>query len=558
MAQPAIMEAKKREAQDRVLGLLAQGHTITASMVAVGRQSQTFHRWTKEEPWFRDRANAIRGREPGETLPRFVEARKTYFGFDTPWHQQKIVDAIDAAKPGSITMILLPPGGGKTSVLEDYFCIKLGENPNMRFAVISETRDLGRKILRNVSNRMTDRTQYQPYIDRYGPFRPADRSQNQPWNADIITHVQATSGERDYSLEVKGAGSAIFGASFDDIVLDDIQSSRSLNNTEALLIYFRQTLYSRMMRANSKGRIFIIGTRQGPDDFYEELLKTDIDINLIKIPALDEYGHSYFPPKKMSNGDLIGFSEEDLKSIRMVVQEEAWSRQYMQEPVSKRGRTFTEAMIKSALDERRSIHDVSPPGMYRMGALDPALGGHTVWRVGAMDFEKLWLLDGDNQEGLARYEDIYEGIDTLSKKWKPNVWIIEGNAIQKGLLRDDRVEALAKKHGFRIESHQTGHNKTDQQIGVASMDGAFLRHEISIPDADVDSKNCFAPMLHDLRRWRPDVPSRLLQQDEVMALWFLYLYWQRTKGDLAVNLSQTIHKSGLPWKPIRYPVGNRR
>lgn len=554
MGQPKVMEAKKREAQDRVLGLLAQGHTIRACMAAVDRQGQTFHRWCAEEPWFKDRANAIRTREPGEDEPDFVAFRKTYFGFETFWHQQRIVDVIEEAPEGSITMVLLPPGGGKTSVLEDYVCFKLAHDPNWRFAYISETRDLGRKVLGNVANRMTDRSMNAPYIDRFGPFRPSDRAQNKPWNADILTHVRATSGERDYALEVKGAGSTIYGASFDDIIVDDIQSAKTLTKTEVLLTYFRQTLFSRMMRANSKGRIFIIGTRQGPGDFYEELLSQDIEINLVKIPALDEYGHSYFPLRTMPTGEEIGFSEEHLEKIRKVVTEEPWSRQYMQEPVSKRGRTFTEGMIDKSLDPTRTVNDTNAPGMFRMGSLDPALGGHTVWRIGSMDFERLWLLDGRNEEGLARYEDIYEVIDELSTKWRPNVWIIEGNAIQKGILRDDRVLALGAKHGFRIESHQTGHNKTDPLIGIPSMAGPFLRGEVSIPNGDDESRACFAPMIADLRRWRPDVPSRLLQQDEVMALWFQYLYWQRTKSELATNLDARITKSGLPWARTRYPV----
>lgn len=558
LAQPKVMEQKKREAQDRVLGFLAQGHTVKASMTAVGRQPGTYFVWRRNEPWFADRADAIRTREKGETIPDFVAFRKLYFGFETFSHQQKIVDVIDEAPEGSITMVLLPPGGGKTSVLEDYVCFKLGEDPNWRFAYISETRDLGRKVLRNVSNRMTDRSLNPSYIDRYGPFRPQDRGQNKPWNADILTHVQAKSGERDYSLEVRGAGSSIYGGSFDDIILDDIQSSKTLNNTEALLTYFRQTLYSRMMRANSKGRIFIIGTRQGPGDFYEELLSQNIELRLVKIPALDEYGHSYFPKRTMSNGEEIGFSEEDLQKIRGVVTEEPWSRQYMQEPVSKRGRTFTETMIEGALDRNRTIRDANPPGMFRMAGLDPALGGHTVWRVASMDYDHLWMIDGKHEEGLSRYEEMYQGVDELSALWHPNAWIIEGNAIQKGLLKDDRMLALAKRHGFRIEAHQTGNNKTDPLIGIPSMAGAFLRHEISIPWGDDETRERFAPLLTDLRRWRPDVPSRLLQQDEVMVLWFNYLYWQRTKSDLASPIDARIQRPGLPWARTRYPVGAGR
>jgi len=61
LAEPAEMAAAKREAQDHVLALLAQGDSITRAMKEVGRQVQTFHAWMNE-PWFKVAANAIRSK----------------------------------------------------------------------------------------------------------------------------------------------------------------------------------------------------------------------------------------------------------------------------------------------------------------------------------------------------------------------------------------------------------------------------------------------------------------------------------------------------------------
>lgn len=543
---PAVKQQKKREAQDRVLALLSQGINVVDACKQVGRRRETFYRWCHEEDWFQDRANAVRTLDP-EIETDFTKFRMTYFGFTTPSHQKRIIDVIEAAEPRSINMILLPPGGGKTTVLEDWYNYILGENPNRRIAVISETRDLGRKILRNVANRMIDRTLYPAYIDRYGPFKPADRELNKPWNSDFITHAQASSGERDYSFEVKGAGSSIYGSSFDDIILDDIQSIKSLQKTQTLLDYFRQTLFSRIMRANSTGRIFIIGTRIGPGDFYEELLKDDIVTNLVKIPAMDEHGHSYFPKQHVPGGE-IGFSEEDLSRVRDVVGPEAWSRQYMQEPVSKRGQTFTASMIDKCLDDMRGISPNNPPGMYRIAALDPALAGHSVFRVASYDYDKLYLLDGRNEEGLARYEDMWDIIEQLTIKWQPQAWVIEGNAIQSGIAKSDRILNMSEKYGFSILSHQTGRNKMDDTIGVASMAGTFLRGELSIPYGDDEARQSFNILVNELKAWRPDVPTKLLRQDEVMCLWFLHLQWQRMRSNLASQINRNLNVGGLPWR----------
>ena len=543
---PKVKQQKKREAQDRVLALLAQGNSVSAACAQVGRRRETFYRWCEEEPWFKDRVAIVRANDP-ETQTDFTTFRQTYFGRTTPAHQKKIIEVIESAEPRSINMILLPPGGGKTTVLEDWYNFILGENPNYRIAVISETRDLGRKILRNVANRMVDRELNPAYIDRYGPFKPPDRELNKPWNADVITHTQATSGERDYSMEVKGAGSSIYGSSFDCIILDDIQSIKSLSKTPMLLEYFRQTLFSRIMRANTTGKVFIIGTRIGPGDFYEELLKDDIVTNLVRIPALDPDGKSYFPKETVRNGEEIGFSEEDLERVRKVVGEEAWSRQYMQEPKSKRGQTFTESMIDKCLDRDRGIDPYKVPGIYRIAALDPALAGHSVFRVASYEYDKLYLLDGKNEEGLARYEDMWDIIEQLTIKWRPQAWVIEGNAIQGGIAKSDRIIQMADRYGFSILTHQTGRNKQDDVIGVASMAGTFLRGELSIPYGDDEAQTSFNILIDELKAWRPDIPTKLLRQDEVMCLWFLHLQWQRMRSNLASQINRHMNIGGLPW-----------
>ena len=548
---------KKREAQDRVLALISQGATVEDACKQVNRHRQTFYAWCKDEEWFLRRYEALKQMDPDLSDDDFVKFRQTYFGFSTPGHQQRIVDVIESAEPGSITMILLPPGGGKTTVLGDYYNYKLAYNPNWRFCVISESQFHSRKILGNVANRMTDRNIWPAYIDRFGPFKANDRDIQRKWGADAIQLVNADSGERDYSIESKGAGTSIYGGSFDDIILDDIQSHEKLNTTDKLIGYFQNTLYSRVMRANTKGRIFIVGTRQGQGDFYEELLRLDIVDQLVKIPALDEHGNSYFPPRQSGN-DIIGFSEEDLKKIRGIVGEDGWSRQFMQEPVSKRSQSFSPAMIEKCRNKDRGIDPFRVPGVLRIASLDPALGGHAVFTVAGMDYEKLYLLDGRNEEGLARYEDMWEIMEELTKIWQPSIWIIEGNAIQGGIARGDQVQNMAEKYGFSIQVHQTNRNKMDDIIGVKSMAGTFLRGEIDIPDGDDGARSTFAPLVSELLSWREDVPTKMLRQDEVMALWFIHLHWYRMKSTLANRIDRRMNIGGLPWRTGGLPGYGRK
>ena len=559
---PSQLKAKRREAQDRVILLLASGASVTEAMAQVQRRPQTYYNWCKAEPWFRDRAEQVRNRTPNEEVG-FIDFRRTYFGNPTPWHQEQIVRAIEGAADGTVTMILLPPGGGKTTVLEDWFNYTLAENPNYRIAVVSETATLGKKILGNVQNRMTDETLCPSYIRQFGPFKASDRTQNRPWNATFFTHVQADSGERDYSMEVKGAGAAIYGSSFDLILCDDIQSAETLTRTEALMTYFTNTLYSRVMRANTTGKIVIIGTRQGQGDIYEELLKIDglVD-NLIQIPALDDEGNSYFPRREY-DGVELGFTNEMLDKIRRIVGPLAWSRQYMQQPISKHGQTFSQRIVEQCLDELRGINlgTDENPGLYRVASIDPALAGHCVFRIASFDFEDLYLLDGLNFSGYERYDQIWDQMEAFTIKWRPQAWVIEGNAIQGGIAKSDRVTQMAEKYGFLVLPHQTGKNKQDEQIGVASMASTFMAKHVHIPYGTQEARENFQPMIDQLQRWRPDIPTKLLIQDEVMALWFIHLFWQKYRAKFAVRVATNVNRGGLPWAPTRYPAqkaGGRR
>lgn len=547
------MQAKKLEAQQRVLALLAQGHTITDSMRAVDRNPTAFHRWCKEDGWFKQRADIIRNRDPDEDVPDFERFRKAYFGFDTYWHQRQIIDAIEATGPGEVTMILLPPAWGKTSVEEDYINYLLGPvDPNLRICVISEAREHGKKILGRVAGRMTDDGPENAYVTEYGPFRAPTREAQKRWNTDRFTVLKANSGERDFSLEVKSAGSAIYGARYDYIFLDDIQSTNNLNATPKLLDYFHQDVYTRILMMGGKGKIIIIGTRVGANDFYESLLVEGNVDHLVRIPARDEEGNSNFPKRTLANGLEIGFDEEDLADIERRIGHERFAQIYMQEARSKRGQTFTDDMIENAKDTDRSISIRTNPGLYTIAAIDPALAGHAAIRVASYSADRLFLLDGANVENPGRYEVLYEEMRTYSARWHPSVWIVESNNIQGGIARDDRLREMSDQFGFRIVEHQSGRNKADPTIGVASMDGAFLRREIRIPWGDTETRDCFAHLPKELKAWRADVPTRFLVQDEVMCLWFLYLYWQKAKEGLVAKLGSQLHRSALPYRPTRY------
>ena len=141
-----------------------------------------------------------------------------------------------------------------------------------------------------------------------------------------------------------GWRSKIAGTRTDHLHIDDIQSRVSLNLTEQMFEIFRQDW---LTRPGENGRTSINGTRVGEGDFYERVMnEIDPDIlSVIRFPAIvtnDEGEPEPLWPEM--------FSMDALDRIRRKVGEEAWSRNYMQQPSSSAEATFDEESIKKCLN----------------------------------------------------------------------------------------------------------------------------------------------------------------------------------------------------------------
>jgi hypothetical protein len=61
------------------------------------------------------------------------------------------------------------------------------------------------------------------------------------------------------------------------------------------------------------------------------------------------------------------------------------------------------------------------------------------------------------------------------------------------------------------------------------MDQSFKAGDIRIPYGDKATVDRMQPLISQLRAWRPDVKTKNLTQDLVMALWFVHRYWMSIK-----------------------------
>jgi hypothetical protein len=165
-------------------------------------------------------------------------------------------------------------------------------------------------------------------------------------------------------------------------------------------------------------------------------------------------------------------------------------------------------------------------------SIDPALGGGNAVMVVEPTTKCLYVVDCRIDYGLSKTEQQIEILTTMARRYKPSLLIVETDSQQKGLGNDDRLAAVATMLGFTIRPHLTRSAKSiksDPVYHVAAMNQSFVKQEISIPWADEDTRRRMEPLVHQLRMWRPDIPTKKLRQDAVMALWFVWREWMKVR-----------------------------
>lgn len=559
--------------RDKFLEYFRDGFTLKEACTVMGVHYTTYRNWRLEYPDFRAQVDAIKPvhvlREVRDNQATFAEARKRYFNMNTYAHQSEMTQALDAIKPREVVMILMWPEAGKSTTLEDWTCLKVAKEPNLRMVVLSESSGLARKMVGRIKARMTDPRNFSEYITRFGPFYEEGQERNgKPWAADYFTVAGADHDERDYTLEARAITSAAYGSRIDILICDDIQSRRTYSQTAGILQHLRQTYFTRGRQMS----IVIIGTRIGPGDVYERLLEEELVDRLIEIPVVKAHGDIYAPEMWVPDPDkyaqttegrqkMIVASTKALAKIRHQVGEEVWWASYQQQPQAPGVATFTEERIQAARDTTRLIIP-SPAGSYNVASLDPALGGGCAlgvgWYANPNGQPRLELLDMDYRFGLSRTEQILEMIGTAAVRYRFTKLKVEENAFQKALRNDDRLRQMSYEYGFIIEPHQTqGYNKRDPVLGVAAMAGSFTRSEILIPAGDEAARVRFEPLVVQLRAWRATVPTRLLRQDCVMMLWFMWLDWMEYRRGQQVDSRQWTTRRKL-LNPMRVPLLTKR
>jgi hypothetical protein len=569
--KPGIQNIPKREAQEKVLQVLAQGQTITAAMATVGRSDVAFRQWVATDPEFKQRAEAARLEGKGIktdlkeladiSFPDFSEQFLDTRLFD---HHLDWVDLIEGREPrwihpamtyepGAANRVLInvPPEHAKSTVITtNYVVYKIVTNPNARVIVVSKTQGMARKFLGAIKTRLSHPayTKLQVAFGPNGGYK-ADATQ---WSADMIyLGTGRDSGEKDPTVQALGFGSQIYGARADLIILDDVVMGANAHEWEKQIEWLQKEVITRLGR---HGKLLVVGTRVSPIDLYKMIRDGDqwtggkSPFTYFAQPAVLEFDEdpkkwkTLWPKTTLQENQIDEPDEEgfypkwdgpSLFTRRSEVAPSVWAMVYQQEDVMQDS-IFAPTLIAGCVNgmRKRGPLKTDTPGhprhiesTYTVIGFDPAVTGRSAFVAATYNRAdgKVYVLDCVNMVDPTPQKE-RALIEEWVERYKPQEFRVEINAHQKYYAMDDDLRNFLAQYGCQLNSHFTGKNKWDVSFGVASMaslfgslrDGRFQDNNI-IEFPSNEGSEGLKSLTQQLITWKPDTKN---PTDCVMALWF--------------------------------------
>lgn len=545
------------ETKRAILNGIAGGKTIDQCMSAVGKSVKTYEYYCKTDAEFRSsvaQIRALKAREGTKAVPRFEDFCEQYLGQKVFDHQLQWVDLLEGRRPRKIhpaqvyepgraelLIVNTPPEHAKsTTITANYVTYRLCQDPNVRIIIISKTKEMAKRFLYQIKNRLTH-PRYRELQLAFGPQEGWVATADQ-WTADqvYLGGEARDSGEKDPTILALGIGGQVYGARADLIIMDDCITLSNAHEFDKQIDWLSQEVLTRL---SDEGKLLIVGTRVAPQDLYSELRDGSrwpdgvCEYTYFSQPAVLEFApdpkdwKTLWPATNDEKGQLVPkWDGPALYRRRGVIPPRTWAMVYMQQQVLEDA-VFPAEAVKAAVNGNRKagvmpkgMPAVRPEGMdglYVVAGLDPAAAGYTAMVVMGVDraSRKRYVLEVVNQAGMTPTA-MREAIKTLTERFGVHEWRIEKNAFQTMLTQDREIRDFLANKGCVLKEHHTGTNKWDADFGVASMallfDGhADNRQLIELPSTQ--GHEGVKALVEQLITWAPETKNKT---DTVMALWF--------------------------------------
>lgn len=387
----------------------------------------------------------------------------------------------------------------------------LGDNPNLRGAVISNTADQAEKILSAIRSHI----EHNPFVHEVFPNLKPSKNPEHPWHQSMIT-VERQTIAKDPSLQALGVYGPLVGSRLDFVILDDIldfENTRTAAQIEKLEQWFDSTLYTRI---TDGGCCWAVGTPWDPHDLLHTLAKR---------PAWFSRTYSAVknPEAHPDQWEPVWFRKERLIETYNNLTPHNFSRKYLCQVKSSESSRFQKAWIDRCIanGKHRTLLEyapVSPSGRrypcftgVDLGVGQSEENDMTVFFTIALD-ERNRRVVVDVQAGRWQAPEIISRIYDVQLRFN-SIVTVESNGAQRFLIE------WAGQKGLSIRAFNTGaKNKYDETFGVESMAIEMRSGQWVIPSGPTgeDVPALVKPWIQDMLYYTPNAHTG----DYLMASWF--------------------------------------
>ena len=539
-----------------VIEALESGRVPSLRQAAISLKlvPQVVYHARKEDPQFKAATDELLSKvkdrpAPDDEFPDFLTWRERFMGYYLPngdvvrassyWFHD---EAYKGIMDNNRVMILVPPMHMKTTMWSIEFSTYLiMKNRKTRITVIQKSQDESKKIVRSVQQRLTDHSfyeglgipRYEDPITLYGGkhgFKPEKYGGEGQWNANAFTVPDTGWGEKDPTMQAKGAEGAILSNRADYIILDDIQDggAYSPHTSDKILQWLTQNVLTRL---GPESKLVILGSRLGPADIYEKLMNSTEaeDWPVIRFPAAFSPGtHDPWNPSDGPGESLLPdlWPWDKLMAKRKEVGR-AWYTSYMQEEGDRDGAVFTRDKLEAARNYEMVLGIVPEPVTHIYIGMDPAIKAWNVITVWGLDKRTgiRYLIDLIRRKELNNWDNAIDLLSEAADRYGPRKVVIEVNNTQ-GHVADTARRVLGAA-GHQIVEYKTatglGAQQHDQDYSISSIGSLFDGHLVQLPYGDSKTREIVDGFITEFTRWHTSEEGtsvKKLTRDQVMATLF--------------------------------------
>ena len=439
---------------------------------------------------------------------------------------------------GRWTVLISPIEHGKSFHATGRLLWEMGTNPNIRCAIIGESKPSAQKLLKSIRQQIENNPKVQEVFPN---LVPSERT-GDPWTDKDLT-IKRTSLARDPTVQARGAGSKdILGSRLDLIVMDDVLNQDNTRTKEArdkLEDWFDTTLFTRLnddYRTGQMGKVYVIGTPWDTDDLLHRLRAregwTSVHMGAVHNP--DDPVEKWRPlwPEQWPVQRLVDKKEGTTHH--------AFNRKYLCRVRVDANARFKQAWIDHmfAQGAKRTLLDKQPRG--KRGLLRCFTGVDLgIGQTSGHDLTVLFTIAVDDR-GRRIVVDVESGRwdgPTIVQKIGQKHWRYQSDIVVESNSAQRFIQQFATQDGLPVRPFTTGaHNKWDESFGVESLavelrSGLWIAPACSFEldhngDRIVDATGRFKilskrhPELvqwaHDMLYFDPDSHTG----DHLMAAWF--------------------------------------